>query len=575
MAETWTSRMVVPQWSDQNVDGPNMADFDLAFANLDGKAAYDDGVNYSTIPTTNLVAGRYARLTNTDSSYTMYRRTASAWEYVGGPVAPVAQRIAALNSQAATATAFTTEPTLGTAGLAITFGGDLATAGLVRSASYLASAPAGDTLSVATTGRAYVKTQASGDLGLVIRAHASTAGYLLDVREQGGSDVLTVDSLGRFQARVPAAFGGAAISSSSVLAVSPTTNPSDGITNGLLLYGQSSASTRAILNAYSAAGDTQSISTWLTNGISMGKLPWGTSGGSDGQLGFYADSIRSRVGGFNQPGGDTTWWIVQRASASAPTDPSQDIPVFGHGASGTTIWQPTYLSQEYAFSAPTATNLTLYRFNDASASGPFFQFYQAVRVNPSTVTLKLASDMNGDGRMRSALMWRTGSPPMRDIRQSLKHTATKVWAGAGSTVTAGQKVSGGNVSYTYTGFPVMTTRSFGGCDLDIQVICELMLDRSAFSTEDGQIYHMECFVSVNGGSFNSIGYQENAQASSPAGVRNVGDVLVGHFQLAGLGNGATFQVRVSMTNGAGTPDIYLRKYDLLAEEVIFESYVAV
>jgi hypothetical protein len=575
MAETWTPRIPLPQWSDQNVDGPSMTDFDTAFSNINSMAAYDDGVNYTPLPTTNLVAGRYARLTNTDSSYTLYRRSASAWEYVGGPVAPVAQRIAALNSQAATATAFTTEPTLGTAGLAITFGGDLATAGLVRSASYLASAPAGDTLSATTTGRAYVKTQAAGDLGLVLRAHASTASYLLDVREQGGSDVLTVDSMGRLQARVPSAFGGSSITPASIMAISPTTNSSDGVTNGLLLTGQPSMPTRTLLTALSAPGDTQTIAKWSSSGITMGKLPWGASGTTDGQLGLYADSTYFRVGGINQPGGNQTWLMVEKALASAPTDPSQDIPVFAITATGTSIYQPGYFSQEYATSNPTVTNLTLYRFNDASASGRFFEMYQATRVNPTTVTFKFAADMNGDGRMRSALMWRGSNPPSRDVRQSIKHNSTKTWAVPGDGPDVGQEVAGAGGSHTYNGFPTMTTHSFGGCDLDITVTTELMLDDSAFSSEDGQVYGLECFISINGGSFTSLLKQENAQAVSGPGIRQAGDLMVCRYRALGLGNGATFKIRLVMSTGSPNPNLFLRKYDLIAEEVSFEQYTAV
>lgn len=572
MAETWTSRMVVPQWSNQLTDSPNMADFDTAFSNLDTKAAYDDGTTGSTLPTANLVAGRYFRQTNTDSSYTLYRRGTGAWEYVGGPVSPVAQRIAALNSQAATATAFTTEPTLGTAGLAVTFGGDLATAGLVRSASYLASAPGTDTLSPSTTGRAYVKTQAGGDLGLVLRAHASTAGYLLDVREQGGSDVLTVDSSGRLQARVPAAYGGASLPSSSVLAVSPTTNSSDGITNGLLLYGQSSMPARTLLAAYSAAGDTTPIASFQTNGIALGKIPWGTTGAGDGQVTLSGDSAAVRIGGLNSA--TEAWWIIQKASATAPTDITQDIPVMDATATGSHIYQPLYVSQEYANTNPTVTNFSLYRFNDASASGRFFEMYQATRVNPTTVNFKFAADMNGDGRMRSALMWRGSNPPARDVRQPIKHSCTKTWALPGDGPLVGQKVPGAGGSYTYSGFPLMTSRSFGGTDLDITVTAELMLDKSAFSGEDGQVYGLECFISINGGAYTTLTKQENAQPVSGPGVRNTGDLMACRYRVFGLGNGATFQIRLVMNTGTPNPDLYLRKYDLVAEEVVFENYIA-
>jgi hypothetical protein len=570
MAETWTTRMVVPQWG-LGTDAPSRVDFDTAFLNLNNRAAFDDGVNYAAVPTIDLVPGRYARVSTADSSYTLYRRSTTAWEYVGGPVSPVKLRSVALGSQAGTDQAFSLEQTLGTPTLWGTYQGDLYASGLLRTGSMIGIAPLGDTLSPSTTGRAYVKTQAAGDLGIVLRAHASTAGNLLTAREQGGSDIVTIDSLGRVQSRLATAFGGAVMPTTSVAAIAPTTNGSDGITTGLLLYGQSSVPTRALLNAYAFNGDSASISTWLTNGMSFGKLPWGSAGASDGSITVAADVLYFRALGANLPGAAQyqNWVNFRLASQSAPSDLSQDIQIFSLSAPGAGLTLPLYLSQENNGSI---TNLTCYRFNDFT-SGRFMELIQTTRVNPTTLTFQTASDWNADGRLRTGVLWK-GTSAMRDVRQPIKHVSTKAYAVPGNPANAGQAVAP-STAFTYT-FPVMQSRSFGGCDIEINMLMEMLLSLNTFNTADGQVYRMECFVAVNGGSFNEIGTgQENAQqASASSSSRPTGDLFNAVFRLAGIPNNATFQVQIRIDNGAFPETLYIRKLDLDVTECSFEVYTA-
>lgn len=572
MAETQTTAFGLPQWAIEDTDGPTMGEFNGAFADLESLAAYDDGLSYTTLPTTGLFPKRYVRVSTTDGSYSMYRRQGSAWEWIGGPMSAVARRTAALSGQAGTDKAWTAEQTLGTATVYATYQGDLASVASLRTSGLLAAAPLADSLSVSTTGRAYVKTQASGDLGLVLRAHASTAGALLTVREQGGSDVLTVDSSGRLAAKVPAAFGGAALPSTSMLAIAPTGTSGDGVLNGLLLTGNASDATRNLLRAFAAPGDSAGIATWKTNGMSVGKLPWGTAAMSDGQINSAADVHTWRSVGANLPGSAQygAWFSFQAADPTAQSDPSKDQLVFTMGKTGSALSLPLFLSQE---SNPTLTNQTFYRFTDFTA-GRFIELQQATRTGPSSFTFQLASDWAADGRLRTGTLWK-GSGSVRDARQSLRHVSTKVFSAAGnfSSPTSGQIINPGS-TFTYS-FPTMTARSFGGCDLQVDLLTELMLGVGSGGTGDGQVYQVQCWISVNGGTFNEIGLQENAQSSSDTGRRQTGDVLNSRYRLQSVPNGATFQVQIRVAVASSpVPIVYIRKFDLDVEETSFEVYTA-
>lgn len=568
MAETLTTRFGLPQWSVGD-DAPSRVEFNAAFANIEARAAYDDGASASAVPTTNLVPGRYARVANTDGSFTLYRRSATVWEYVGGPVAPVASRVVALSGQAATDQAFSIEQTIGGATLYGTYQGDWYASGVLRSANMVAAAPLSDTITPSTTGRAYVKTQGVGELGLVVRAHASTAGNLFTAREQGGSDVVTVDALGRLRATVPAAFGGASLSTSSVLAVAPTSGGSDGITNGLLITGNASAPGRSLLTALAAPADTSALAYWQTNAMSFGKLPWGSSGSSDGQMTLAADVMNFRAVGANLPGGTQygQWFQFRTANPAAQSDTSQDVLAFSLGKLASEIRLPLYVSQE---TNPTITNLTAYRFTDFTA-GRFMELIQATRVNPTTLSFQTASDWCADGRLRTGVLWK-GTSAMRDARQSIRHVSIKTYAASGSLPTDGQSIApSGSFSYT---FPVMTLRSFGGSDLEIALMMELLLGNTG-SSESGQLYGVDCFIAVNGGSFNQITpRQENAQAASPTGGRPVGDLMHSKFRIGSIPNSATFQIKFTVSTSSAAPTFYLRKLDLAVDEVTFESYVA-
>ena len=572
MAETTTTAFGLPQWAVENTDGPTMGEFNIAFADIESLAAYDDGLSYTALPTTGLFPKRYVRVSTTDGSYSMYRRQGSAWEWIGGPMSAVARRTAALAGQAGTDKAWTAEQTLGTATVYATYQGDLASVASLRTSGLFAAAPLADSLSVTTTGRAYVKTQASGDLGLVLRAHASTAGNLLTVREQGGSDVLTVDSTGRLAAKVPAAFGGAALPTTSVLAIAPTGGVGDGILNGLLLTGNASDPTRNLLRAFASPADSAGIANWKTSGMSIGKLPWGTAAMSDGQINSAADVHTWRSVGANLPGGAQygNWFSFQAADPTAQTDASKDQLVLTMGKAGGALTLPLFLSQE---SNPTLTNLTMYRFTDF-VSGRFAELFQATRTGPTTFSFQLASDWAADGRLRTGALWK-GAGAVRDARQSVHHVSSRFFANVGSFTSpvSGQAINPGN-TFSYN-FPTMTSRSFGGCDLLIDVLMELMLGVGSGGAVDAQVYALQCWVAVNGGSFNQVGVQENAQASSSTGRRAGGDVLNGRYRLQGVPNGATFQVQIRVAVASSpVPIVYIRKFDLDVEETTLEVYTA-
>lgn len=75
--------MTLPQWSNVLTDGPSMADFDEAFANLEKWAARDEQGTMAQRPSPG-VRGRFYTATETGA---VYRDTGTAWQVVGAVVA--------------------------------------------------------------------------------------------------------------------------------------------------------------------------------------------------------------------------------------------------------------------------------------------------------------------------------------------------------------------------------------------------------------------------------------------------------------------------------------------------------
>src|SRR5438105_58048 len=91
MALTYTSRYTEPQWG-AGSDSPSRALFNAALGNIE-KAAYDDGVTQSALPTTSLFAGRYVKVNWGGTDYTVFRHDGTTWDPVGGSLLPGALRI--------------------------------------------------------------------------------------------------------------------------------------------------------------------------------------------------------------------------------------------------------------------------------------------------------------------------------------------------------------------------------------------------------------------------------------------------------------------------------------------------
>lgn len=567
MTETRTPRLNLPQWSSGS-DAPSRSDFNGAFSDLEARAGFDAGDSAASLPVTNLVAGRSTQLTTASDGYTMYRYNGSAWQFTGGTLIPVAVKYRA-QAQALTATAFTVEhPSRTTAGLTATYGGDLAAAGVLRSfdadddtRGNVVVGWSGSPV-LGTHGRLYVRTRRTGDLGAVFQSHASDAGNLLTVREPGGQDLFTVDAAGRLTQRTFSAFGGASLPTQSTMAVSPTSSDADAVTNGLLLYGQASATGKSILRVQpDNTADTTPIALIQRTGIGLGRLPWGTPGTSAGTMTLAANTLYVRTSGAAE---NTTGYLVVRksdpTSPATEADPTKDVTLLTVGQSGISGGLPLFLSQRQK---QNVTTMTLYRVGDFSAS--FLELARLVPAGGGGETAQLASSWLSDGRLSTGVWWK-GTGTLREARQSIRHLCTKVWAAPGDSPTAGVYIAPNN-SHTYT-FPVMTVRSGTATDLNIGVLVELLMGLNG----DGQVYSARTYVAVNGGAFNLLAIQENAQVA--AAQRATGDVLTFTHRYANAPAGATFQIRIEINVGSATAPVYLRKIDLNIDESIFEIYVA-
>lgn len=567
MTETRTNRFDLPQWGSGS-DVGSRDDFNEAFSKLNGKSAYDDGVTLSSLPA-NDVAGRYA-LVSSGGYRTVYRSDGSVWDAVGGNTMPRAFHYRALEGQTRTATAITlSHPDATNPGATFAYDGSAVLTGTVR--IHDDDEPGRGVLMVGTElaadptvrGRAHVRTRADGEHALVVQAHGSAAGYLLAARESGGANVFTVDALGRLQQRGPSAFGGASLSTQSVTAISPTSSNSDGIGNGLLLYGQAAASAKTLLRIQLDSSDTTPIGLVSRTAISLGRLPW-----TSGTLTLAANTVYTRVSG--DPA-NTDYFSIRKSdttSLATEQDTTKDIALVGITPLGITTGLPLFASQRQRVSAPT---LTLQRVTDFSAS--FLELARLVPGVGGVETAQTASVWASDGRLATGAWWKsTGTT--RDARQSVHHLCTKVWAAPGDSPTSGTAVPP-NTEFTYT-FPAMTIRSATTTDLNITVLAELMLSGSSADPDnaDGQVYSIRTFVAVNGGAFNEVDVQENAQAATTPDHRPTGDVLTFNHRYGGVAAGSTFQVRLRVGVGDADPTVYVRKMDLNVVEALFETYTA-
>lgn len=573
MTETRTTRFGLPLWS-AGTDGPSRSDFDEAFTNIEARAAYDDGVTVSALPSTSLYQGRYVWQQTASGSYrTLWRRDdASGWYHVGGPVIPTTQLIRALvNPPLADQTldALRIEhPTLDVGGWAanVTFDGAATLRrGLVLghpSDTTLGRLTVGGSALPASTVRAQMTAYAANEHVLLLKQAYSgggTPGSLLRLLNQAGSAVVDIDGTGKLAASQPSAFGGASLSTANMLAVAPTSAGSD--LTGLALYGQSSAGTKALLAAYRDSSDSAAILSVLRNNITIGRTPWGTAG-TDGTVTLAGNQVYVRS---SSNASNTTWFALRCTNLSSETDASQDVTYLSTGPAGWSARLPGLHSQELLPSAPT---MTLYRFLDFSA--PFLAIQRAVRSGMSVTTTQVGS-WEADGRMQVAAPWRSAST-LRDVRQNVTHYCKKPWVNAGDAPTTGQAITT-NSTYSYT-WPDMVMKSLTAGDVEISVITELMLGVGV-GTADGQNFSHKLQVAINGGSFNDVDrLVENAQATPNPGNRPTGDLFDARHTLLNVAAGATLRFKSVYTVGSASPTVYLRCADFRAREVIIETYTA-
>lgn len=571
MTETRTTRFSLPQWS-AGSDSPSRSDFNEAFNNLATGAAYDTGVTASVLPTTGLYAGQYY-LVSDNGNNTLYRRNdASAWGYAGGNTNPYPSYLRpyltmAGGGPALTAAALTVDhPDQAEPGVEITYTGTSRFGGTLRSYD-LNSTGAGAVMigtdaaaSVSTLGRLHVRTRVDGDKGLTLRAHGSGAGAVFAAQDTGGTDVLTINTAGNLRQAGASGLGGATIPTASAVAIAPT-SASDSITNGLLLYGQDTQPTKSIMGVLRSVSDADgSIFTLARDNIQVGRLPWG-SATADGQTNLQGRQVNVRALGYTA---DTTHFQVRRADPATPANPALDTVLYKIGSASANTSVPSYSSNVLVTTEPPQT---LYRYGTTS------EFLNLAQVtNPGNI-ITLISSWSGEGKLRLGTPWR-GTGTMRDARQSLQHASNKVWAAPGADPDEGQLISP-NSSFTFS-WPVMTMRSQGALDLNIQTSVEIMLAGLTGQYEDAQVVNVRTEININSAGWTVVKSSENAPLSvgNETAHRPSGDNFTTSHRALNLTGNQTFQLRTVVTIGAPLVDVYLRSLDIIAEECLIENYIA-
>jgi hypothetical protein len=572
VTETRTPRFNLPQWSSGS-DSPSRSDFNGAFADLEARGGYDAGDSAATLPVTDLVTGRSTQLTTASDGYSMYRYNGTAWQYTGGTLVPLAVKYKAMQGQTTTGPAFTVEhPSRTTAGLTATYGGDLTAAGVLRSYD-----TDDDTRGVAvigwngvpvlgTHGRLHVRTRRTGDLGVVVQAHAADAGNLLTVRETGGQDLLTVDAAGRLTQRTFAAFGGAGLPTTSMLAISPTSSAVDGVDNGLLLYGQASAPLKSILTIRpDNTGDTTPIVVVVRDGIGLGRLPWGTPGTSSGTITYAGNTHHFRASGHAS---NVSYFSLRKTDVTSPateTDPTKDISLMLVTNTGISTGLPLFLSQRQRL---TSVTMGLYRVSDFSAG--FLELARLVPDGGGGETSQLASAWASDGRLATGAWWR-GTGVTRDARQPVKHVSRKWFALPETGGESGQLIETSGV-FTYT-WASMTVRSPTTTDLDVVVGMEYIGVPNPGQV-DTNSFLVETLISVGGGAYTVGDSTHCTMPLTQNAIRPGGNVFTTGHRIASVPANANFVLRTRITMGASTPDLRLRMLDLVATEGVHEIYAA-
>lgn len=585
MTETRTATFELPQWSASS-DGPSRTDYNEAFTNLEARAAYDDGVPVSALPVTGLYNKRYFWQVQqpgggANPTYrTLWRSDGTTLYPVGGPTITTTQLYRGLHSSVSgnvnsDAVRFEHASNPDDGG----WGGHITYAGAAYLRTGLALGDDDDTavgrLAVGAPAlpgsgvRMSVDSYGSGEHAIVARVRHATPGSLFRGLTTGGALVFSVDGIGRLSTSSPSAFGGASPNEAAALAVAPTSGD-DGITQGLMLHGLTDVGhedddDKALVRGYMDLADEVPILTVNRLNMQFGRIAWGTPGAaSSGTLRFDANSATFRTYG-GATGASRVYWAWHRASASEPDDVTEDTLLANIDANRFHSALPMVVSQRQKQSAAA---LTLQRVTDFS--GSFVNAYRLVPDGGGGETTQLAGVWASDGRLQTGAWWKaTGT--VRDARQAIHHNSTKVWAGVADGYVSGISVAT-NSNYTYT-FGEMTVRSNGSADLIVRLNAEISFEFHEFS---GQKYNFECYISVNGGTYDKVDLTE--QNVSPSAKFVVGTVAVGsrviaQYILGSVSGGDTFQVRIKFNSFTG-PTSFLRKYRIDVEEALVENYTA-
>lgn len=562
MAETRTSRFGLVQWG-VGTDSPSRLDFNEAFLNLENRAAYDDGVSAATLPSSGVVAGRYAMFAPAGANKTLYRRNDSGtWDFAGGNTDPDPfylrpyKAVADGGPARSTSGLILTHPDNASGpGATVAYDGSISAGGTLR--VYDVNTPAAGNLIVGAgasvaadpvnLGRVHVRTRVDGERGLVLRPHGTGAGPMLAVQTTAGSDVLTLDATGQLQQRAAAAFGGASVPASSVVAIAPTSGGPD--TNGLVLHGQAApGDTKTILRILRQSDDAAALMQWSRDSATIGRLPWGSTS-SGGVLSLSGRVLSLRSTGYSS---DSTLWGLTRADITDPSNTGLDEPVASLARQSGLYRVPLTFTQALNTSA---VNLTLKRYTDLTQ-----RFLELHRMGAGE-SIEVVGGWDSEGRVLAGTRWMNPGA-VRDARQAIRHRTQ--WNHS-DTLNPGDTLT--------KVFTTMQCRSATPCDLAIEIRLQAQVEVGAFSDrEDGQQWFLNCDISVNGGAFSFIGSYLFGGPSHRTGTRPI-NVQTGDFTLINVPAGATFQIRTRVFVGGAVPQITTQAQFINVQESIVNNYV--
>jgi hypothetical protein len=595
MAETRTDRLGLVVYSEGS-DSPSRVDWNESMQQIELWGSRDEGTaRDSTAQATQKIRRFLSRDWGAAPTWapagsprlrTLYRTDDDLVDWpMGGPTHPRVQDFRALEGQgigtAAWRISHPDRPDAPTGVLGYDGGGRLAgrlslhdptnpTPANSKAALHIGSHEAANPTAL---GRAYIRTVAAGEYGVVVQPHDANAAAALAVREPGGTDQFWVDSTGRVRGKGAVALGGSELAG-DVLNRSLTVSPSTSSVGpgGMVVHGRS---TRAEVDPFVVRRfESTSAADRVLMRIGTRDVAIGAADHPDADARLrLAAPLTLGQGGFQ-------WDLASADAAAVLGEFSGSARRFGLDASRFYSTLPG-LFENRARTADVPMVVRAYTSGNA-VPAQSLQEWRAVRPGVSPESKPLAY-VDGQGRIVGNVPHRGGGgdrpTALRDVRQPLEHFTYVRWVLPGHFgLFRGVRIDPGDREYQHV-FPEMTVRSATATQLKWWMRLEALTYAAnpPFQGLDRVVINLHFKVSVNGGAFVRVeapGWEQESvgMTTSPVAWCPGDSTSWPGFWSSLLNPGDKFKIAFVARNSDGLGPIRLRRADMWVTENVFDMY---